>query len=258
MIKAVFFDIDGTLISGTTKEIPISAREAVCRLREKGILCLVATGRSSFEIADAHLLDGLDFDGFIYNNGQLGVDRRGEVFFSTPVDPEDIGRLLDWVEQTGESCWMTDLEASLLNHSSQRAAIALDAIHTPLPPVGDLRAQSRRPIYKFALFVPPEELPMDRIPGCMAAQWHAHAHDIFSKAGGKKNALLAALKHFDLKAEETMAFGDSDNDVGMLTAAGVGVAMGQGMQAAKDAADFVTRSCDEDGILYALRHYGVR
>ena len=45
MIKAVFFDIDGTLLSHSTNSVPASARRALEELREKGILTFIATGR---------------------------------------------------------------------------------------------------------------------------------------------------------------------------------------------------------------------
>ena len=63
MIRAAFFDIDGTLVSLRKKVYPPSAKQALERLRETGVLCYVATGRSKFEIASEHLLDGLYFDG---------------------------------------------------------------------------------------------------------------------------------------------------------------------------------------------------
>ena len=56
---------------------------------------------------------------------------------------------------------------------------------------------------------------------------------------------------------EVIAFGDSDNDVGMLEFAGIGVAMGNANENAKAAADFVTKHIDDDGVAYALAHFGI-
>ena len=95
MIKAVFFDIDGTLVPWKSGRIPASVFESVAALRRKGILCFVAKGRSPFEISAGHLIDGLDFDGYLLNNGELGVDADGTVFYRCPVDPDDLARLLD-------------------------------------------------------------------------------------------------------------------------------------------------------------------
>ena len=54
-----------------------------------------------------------------------------------------------------------------------------------------------------------------------------------------------------------MAFGDGENDIEMLRFVGVGVAMGNGGDAVKAAADYVTDAVDEDGIAKALRHFGL-
>ena len=164
MIKAVFFDIDGTLVPWKSGRIPASVFESVAALRRKGILCFVATGRSPFEISAGHLIDGLDFDGYLLNNGELGVDADGTVFYRCPVDPDDLARLLDWVEARGLSCWMVSEKQCAINRLTPAAAQALEDIRTQPPKLGDLRALCREPVYKFSLFLPPEELPMELLP----------------------------------------------------------------------------------------------
>ena len=54
-----------------------------------------------------------------------------------------------------------------------------------------------------------------------------------------------------------MAFGDGINDLQMIREAGIGVAMGQGCQAVKEVADFITDSVDQNGIEKALQHFGL-
>ena len=77
---------------GKAGDIPASVFESVAALRRKGILCFVATGRSPFEISAGHLIDGLDFDGYLLNNGELGVDADGTVFYRCPVDDDRIDK----------------------------------------------------------------------------------------------------------------------------------------------------------------------
>ena len=67
----------------------------------------------------------------------------------------------------------------------------------------------------------------------------------------------ATLARYGLTPAQCMAFGDSDNDIGLLTAAGIGVAMEAGTDGARAAADFVTRDCEADGIRYALEYFSV-
>ena len=69
--------------------------------------------------------------------------------------------------------------------------------------------------------------------------------------------MLGILARYGLTAEEAIAFGDSENDLEMLRAAGIGVAMGNGTPEALEAADYVTGDCDDDGLLHALEHFGL-
>ena len=67
----------------------------------------------------------------------------------------------------------------------------------------------------------------------------------------------AILEHFGIPVEESMAFGDGENDLSMLVHAGIGVAMGTASDEVKRQSDWDTASVDEDGIVKALQHFQV-
>ena len=71
MIQAVFFDIDGTLAEMKSHVIPDSTRKALHRLREKGICCVLSTGRHPLEVSEENILPDLTFDGGIWLTGQF-------------------------------------------------------------------------------------------------------------------------------------------------------------------------------------------
>ena len=63
------------------------------------------------------------------------------------------------------------------------------------------------------------------------------------------------LKKENINIEETMAIGDSDNDIDMLKLVNVGVAMGNGNDDIKKIADYITTDINDDGIEKALQHF---
>ena len=77
------------------------------------------------------------------------------------------------------------------------------------------------------------------------------------KQGGKTAGIESVLKHYGIKQEEIMAFGDAENDIEMLQYAKIGVAMGNADDEVKEAADYVTDTVDSDGIYKALKYYEV-
>ena len=70
--------------------------------------------------------------------------------------------------------------------------------------------------------------------------------DVTAKGNTKQQGIDQFIKRFGFKLEETMAFGDGGNDIGMLRHAGIGVAMGNANDEVKSHADYVTASVDED------------
>ena len=86
MIKAVFFDIDGTLTSFRTHEIPDSAFEALRQLKANGIRVFIATGRAKDGL---EVLKGFPFDGYITLNGQYCFTPE-KVIYENTIDHDDL------------------------------------------------------------------------------------------------------------------------------------------------------------------------
>ncbi|MGN0983364.1 MAG: HAD hydrolase family protein, partial [Gemmiger sp.] len=107
--------------------------------------------------------------------------------------------------------------------------------------------------------VPPEEEAefLRHLPGAKAVRWCPYFADIVPADGGKPVGVRAVCEHYGIALADTMAFGDGGNDADMLRCAGVGVALGNGDEAAKRAADYITDDVDADGVYNALRHFGV-
>jgi hypothetical protein len=111
---------------------------------------------------------------------------------------------------------------------------------------------------KINIFVkdPAEREPIKKelsaIPGIVICSSLYNNLEINAEGATKGNALLWLADYLGIAREETMAFGDGENDVPMLEAAGIGVAMANGVDAAKAAADELTLTNDEDGVAAAI------
>ena len=97
-IKAVFFDIDGTLVSFTTHTVPDSAREAIKRLRERGIKVFIATGRL---LRHTDVVRDIEVDGYITVNGSYCLTSSGEVIYEQAFPQPVVERILSLMEQYG-------------------------------------------------------------------------------------------------------------------------------------------------------------
>lgn len=111
MVKAIFFDIDGTLRGFNQKGISDDTRHALDRARKAGIRLFIATGRHFLEVDSEDLLDGLEFDAYITLNGQYcyeGTPGR-PVIYKNPIPRSQIAILLkihrfpacSWKQKTG-------------------------------------------------------------------------------------------------------------------------------------------------------------
>ena len=83
----------------------------------------------------------------------------------------------------------------------------------------------------------------------------AKGADVLEKRNSKANGLRILCEYWGVDMERTYAFGDSMNDIEIIQAAGTGIAMGNGVQALKDVADYVTADIDKDGVYKACEHF---
>ena len=254
MVKLVFFDIDGTLLSQRTNRVPATTRVAVAALRRRGVRVVVATGRHPIEL-DAAGLDGMLFDGFAAANGQMCLDGARRLFVGHPIPAQGVQALVSLAEQ-GELIWFFGEDDSYASRGDELLAQLSDATTGLMP---EVRPYDGETVYQAVAFVSVEEEPelAAKLPGCRLQRWGAQGVDIIAADGGKVEGMKAFLTRFGCTCEECMAFGDQHNDLDMLRFAGIGIAMGNGAPEVKKAADYVTSSVDEDGVLRALEHFGL-
>ena len=266
MVKLAVFDIDRTLVAPGVGYVAPETIAALKQLQQNGIKIAIASGRL-FSFLQPELLE-IGFDYYIVSNGAYVTDRTGTVLAQESVDDSVAEALLQEMIRRGlpidvrycagkstgnPACsvvqWMQDYWR-IRNFVSRPPKTMLNEY---IPQDGE------HPI-SFSGYIPPEDqahfiqmfpqlafLPVFEGPLCDINPAHV------SKATGLETVCRLSGVHM----RDTIAFGDDRNDLELIQAAGIGVAMGNSIPAVKDAADYVTTTSEELGVLAALRHFGL-
>ena len=255
-VKAVFFAIDGTLAAVKSHIIPKSTREAVRRLREKGICCILSTGRHPLEVEEENILPGLDFDGGIWLTGQF-CELCGTCILQNCFTKEQLIILREFLEKRRRSCIFFEKDAMYCNLVDERIKKEQTGIGTAVPPVRDIGDLEKREILQMVPFIDKaeEEALLALLPECRLTRWGEGVVDFLPAGGGKEQGILAVCRELGITPEQVIAFGDAENDIAMLRLAGLGVAMGNAIQEVKDIADDITLSNEEDGVADYLKKW---
>jgi hypothetical protein len=262
MIKAAFFDIDGTLLSFKTHRVSAGTVRAFRTLHNRGVRTIISSGRPMILIPEMPV----SFDAYITMNGGLVFvgDLKGangeqitsddKVLLSNPIPHEDSERWLDFAKEHN-LCTMVFTKDEMM--AAQLDPIGLkirEQLEFQMPPVVDIDDMRGREAYQLIAIMPPE---LDQQVGamlshCRLPRWHPAFTDIVAQGNSKAAGMEAICRHYGIRQEETLAFGDGGNDIEMLQWAGTGVAMGNAADEVKAAADMVTTDVDNEGIENAI------
>lgn len=251
----VFFDLDGTLLNDD-KIIPESTKKAVRLLQDKGIHTVIATGRVPKMFY--WIQQELNIDSYVSMNGQYVVFEGHEVY-ANPIDQTLLQSLSTMTASNGHAlayCSHNYYKASERNHPFIESSF--DSLMMAYPEV-DRNFYKQWPIYQGHLYCDYhyKQMYVDSFPDLNFVKWHDYAYDILPKGASKAIGIQKLLEVLDINPENSFAFGDGLNDLEMLTMAGTGIAMGNAVPEAKAAADIITTSNSNNGILNGLIEVGL-
>ncbi len=254
MIKAMFFDVDGTLVSFRTHRATAAMADALQQLHRRGVKLFISTGRHPRMLQ--YLRDLFPFDGWVTMSGQFCYC-GDQVIHRNPMDRQAVEELVSAASSNAFSCIFLEGHDIYINYANDQTHVFMKDLNLPLPPVQDPRRALDGELYQAITFLTKENehLLLDRAPHLKTTRWHPTFLDVIPATGGKDKGMDAMLAHFGLTPEEAMAFGDGENDLTMLRHAGIGVAMGSASDFVKSQADYTTGTVDEDGVISALRHF---
>ena len=256
---ALFFDIDGTLVSFNTHEIPASAVKALTDAKENGSQIYIATGRPPLIITNLSQIEHL-IDGFITINGALCYIGREQVCCH-PIPAKDVMTCVrDSQAKNYGLIVVGRSQVAVLDPTGSVDRIFRQYLNvTEFDKRSPLEEVLSQDVLQLTAFFDAdyEKDMLARMPHCVSGRWHPEFTDITAREADKGKGILAIAKHQGFDVSRTIAFGDGGNDLSMIRQAGIGVAMGNATPELKQQADYITTSVDDDGILNALRHFNV-
>lgn len=261
MIKALFFDIDGTLVSFETHKIPDSTIKALEAAKAKGIQIFISTGRPGVIINNLSSLQERNLiDGYITMNG--GYCFVGdEVIYKSTIPATDVEALMSFCTKRDFPCIVVgEHDICVCQPNELVKNIFHDFLKVDVIPVKTPEeAIQGKDVFQMTPFVTDDEEKevLSSIPNCEIGRWYPAFADVTAKGNTKQKGIDEIIRHFGIRLEETMAFGDGGNDISMLRHAGIGIAMGNAKDDVKAAADYVTTDVDDNGIANALKHFGI-
>jgi Cof subfamily protein (haloacid dehalogenase superfamily) len=215
----------------------------------------VASGRDIREYKTLPLHD-ISFDAYLTLNGNLCLDKEEKLFAGNEIDPDEVEILVSIFDAGKIPFVLIGEDKRYINYVNDTVIKTQLATKGTIPDIGEYKGEK---IYQCISFVDKEtreklERLLDK---CSITSWNDTGIDIIAKTGGKAAGIEKYLDKMEISRNQTMAFGDGENDITMLKCVGIGVAMGNGKEELKKEADYVTADIDDDGIEKALIHFGV-
>ncbi|MBQ8297198.1 MAG: HAD family phosphatase [Ruminococcus sp.] len=261
MKKIIFFDVDGTLLTEDERSfIPESTKRAIAQARKNGHLTFINTGRTIFNISEK--IRSLGFDGYLCGCGTY-IEYNGEVMLYNKLEEEYCRKAAEILFECGafpvyerSDCLFFDKRA---DNVPQIEGFKKNFVEAGTRIDYDVTDDN----FSFDKFVfwSNENTDLSRLIGFIEKDFMVidrgnGFYENVPKGFTKATAINIILKKLGIPIENAYAIGDSTNDLPMLTAVPNSIAMG-GAETIYPYVSFVTKPIEEDGIEYALRHYGI-
>jgi Cof subfamily protein (haloacid dehalogenase superfamily) len=262
--KLVVIDIDGTLLI-RADDISTENKAALRELKRRGIAVSLCTGRAIQ--AARSVMNQLELEGFhIFFDGALVVDPRTMVnIYIRTISAGLVSRAVDFVHRHGVILDLFTATGYYAEHESWVTDLRRDYFKVTPTLIDFSQLPKDESVIKGTLVVrsPDEKAGADRFRRSFDGTLHlsltktpAYADvdfiNVIADGVSKRTALDALVAHLHISLDEVMAIGDGPNDIPVLSAVGLGVAMGNAPPEVKACADYVTGDVDHNGVAEAL------
>lgn len=269
--QIIALDLDGTLLN-SRKELTQRSYRALELAAQRGIHIVPTTGRV-YSALPADIRD-LPFVRYIIsvNGAQVFDLKENAVLYRSEMPWQRCVELMSYLDTLpviydcfmDNNAWMTAKQKELIDDFApdEHYRKMLHEVRRAVPELKAFLAEQKRGVQKIQFFIQSmeqreqllRELP-GRFPDLLVSSSVVNNIEFNAPQANKGAALLALAGHLNIPQAATMAFGDGLNDLSMIRDAGLGVAMSNACPAALELADYVTLSCDEDGVAAAVEQF---
>lgn len=263
-IRLIAMDLDGTLLDDA-KKISERTVSALCCLPQQDVKLVLASARPPRSVRQIYSQLKLDTLQINYNGALIWDEPRSQALFHCPLPGALVAEITevarDWFDDVIVSCevldrWFTDREDN--THTTETGRLFKPDVIAPLEEF------ISNDTTKLMLLADPKTILQleailyksfgDRV---IILQTDDNLLQIMSPDAGKSTALQWVADYYGIPMRQVMAIGDAPNDIGMLQAAGVAVAMDNARPAVKEVADWIAPSNNDHGVHAALVRYGL-
>ncbi|CND97858.1 pyridoxal phosphatase [Yersinia nurmii] len=267
--RVIALDLDGTLLDHQKRILPESLA-ALADARAAGVKVVVVTGRHHVAIHPFYQALALDTPAICCNGTYLYDYQAKQVLASDPLSAQQAVQVIQLLDHAEIHGLMYVDDAMLYQHLNghvsrsinwagnlpehQRPTIVhVDSLHDAAHSVSSIWkfATSHADTNKLQAFATMVEDELG-----LACEWSWHDQVDIAQAGNSKGKRLQQwVESQGMSMKDVIAFGDNFNDLSMLEAAGLGVAMGNSADAIKQRADLVISDNEQPGIAAAIRQH---
>lgn len=253
MQKLVFLDLDGTIIDHSNHTIPEGAIKAIDGARANGHEIILATGRPPALIGP--LLKQIHFDAIVGANGRY-ISYKGEVLRKNVIPRKLLESFIEDTDAEGVEVSFLGINDYFMNRRPSEYAVRFsEYYHIPYPKLLN-NSEALNDVLQAVVFfddIGIIEKYQEKYPELDFNISSPFSADVNTKDGLKEIGIDVFTKYLNVPVSETVAIGDSYNDISMIEHAGVGVAMGNGCEPLKEAADLITDTVSNDGLYKAFK-----
>ena len=269
--RIIALDLDGTLLN-SNKELTERSRAVLEKAANAGIEIVPTTGRFYKGMPDA--IRQLPFIRYIIamNGAEVRDLKTGELIYAAEMPWQQSVEIMEYFDSLPfiYDCYMNS-EGWMSAEFIERVDSVIDSPHfsalvhrtrNSVPDLKEFLTQRGQDVQKISCFTRDEPLRLEllatlgqKFDNIIVSSSVDQNMEINHVKANKGEALKALAKHLDVPVSATMSFGDGLNDLSMLRDAGLGVAMANACPEAKNTANVLTASCDEDGVALAIEKY---